>query len=223
LERKDEDMFTEINALAEKYGAKLIVVSKTRPNKQIIEIYNQGQRQFAENRVQDLLEKKDSLPEDIEWHLIGHLQTNKVKYIAPFIAMVHSVDSYKIWKELDQAAFKSNRKIPILLQVKIANEDSKYGFQIEEIESILEQRSHAQLISTPIHGLMGMATFTNDQNQIRAEFKQLKYYFDCLKDKYQDQIPFFNEISMGMSSDYEIALEEGSTMLRIGSTIFDAF
>ena len=220
--RKDEDMFEEINALAHKYGAKLIVVSKTRPDDQILHIYNKGQRLFAENRVQDLIDKRERLPSDIEWHLIGHLQTNKVKYITPFIAMVHSVDSLKVWQELDQSAKKLGREIPVLLQVKIAQEDSKYGFSIDEVNSILDQEWHNRLLSTPVHGLMGMATFTDNQDQIRAEFQRLKRYFEELKQKCKDQLPYFNEISMGMSSDYVLALEEGSTLLRIGSTIFDS-
>jgi len=214
-------MYHKIKDIADKYSAKLIVVSKTRSNQEILGIYKQGQRAFAENRVQSLLEKKSNLPEDIEWHIIGHLQTNKVKQIVPFIAYIHSVDSLKLWKEINKDAQTSNRVIPILFQIKIAEEDSKYGFEYQELLSMLSDDEWKSYTNTRICGVMGMATFTDNDQQVRAEFKQLNSYFNDLKERHFKELFSFEEISMGMSGDYEIALEEGSTMLRIGSILFE--
>jgi len=199
---------------------KLIAVSKTKPNAAILEAYAIGQRIFGENKVQELVNKYESLPKDIEWHMIGHLQTNKVKYIAPFIKLIHGVDSYKLLTEINKQAKKNDRIIDVLLQFYIAKEETKYGFTIEEIQSMLGGLSTNNLANVRITGVMGMASFTEDYEKIRHEFRTLKSYFDLLKQNYFANQASFKEISMGMSGDFEIAIEEGSTMIRIGSTIF---
>lgn len=190
----------------------LVAVSKTKPNELIIEAYGAGQRIFGENKVQELVEKKESLPKDIEWHMIGHLQTNKVKYIAPFVSLIHAVDSKKLIKEINKRAEQNNRVIPCLLQVHIAQEKSKFGLDKDGVIEILK----TDFSNVSIVGLMGMATFTDNKNQIRKEFKYLKDIFDELKESQ----PNFSILSMGMSGDYSIAIEEGSNMVRIGSSIF---
>ncbi len=190
----------------------LVAVSKTKPNELIIEAYVAGQRIFGENKVQELVEKKESLPKDIEWHMIGHLQTNKVKYIAPFVSLIHAVDSKKLIKEINKRAEQNNRVIPCLLQVHIAQEESKFGLDKDGVIEILK----TDFSNVSIVGLMGMATFTDNKNQIRKEFKYLKDIFDELKESQ----PNFSILSMGMSGDYSIAIEEGSNMVRIGSSIF---
>ena len=190
----------------------LVAVSKTKPNELIIEAYGAGQRIFGENKVQELVEKKESLPKDIEWHMIGHLQTNKVKYIAPFVSLIHAVDSKKLIKEINKRAEQNNRVIACLLQVHIAQEESKFGLDKDGIIEILK----TDFPNVSIVGLMGMATFTDNKNQIREEFKYLKDIFDELKESQ----PNFSILSMGMSGDYSIAIEEGSNMVRIGSSIF---
>jgi pyridoxal phosphate enzyme (YggS family) len=190
----------------------LVAVSKTKPNELIIEAYGAGQRIFGENKVQELVEKKESLPKDIEWHMIGHLQTNKVKYIAPFVSLIHAVDSKKLIKEINKRAEQNNRVIPCLLQVHIAQEESKFGLDKDGVIEILK----TDFSNVSIVGLMGMATFTDNKNQIRKEFKYLKDIFDELKESQ----PNFSILSMGMSGDYSIAIEEGSNMVRIGSSIF---
>lgn len=214
-------MYDKINQKIKNYPARLVVVSKTRSLEEIKKIYDLGQRDFGENRVQELMDKKDDLPGDIKWHLIGHLQTNKVKYIAPFAHMIHSVDSRKIWKEINKEAKKNERTIQILLQIKIADEDSKYGFEGDEILELLEKIPADMYSNTEVCGVMGMATFTDDMDQVRGEFKTLKNYFEQIKEKYFKNKDSFKEISMGMSGDYEVALDEGSTMLRVGSIIFE--
>lgn len=190
----------------------LVAVSKTKPNDLILEAYEAGQRIFGENKVQELVEKEQSLPNDIEWHMIGHLQTNKVKYIAPFVSLIHAVDSIKLLEEINKRAKNNNRVIRCLLQLHIAKESSKFGLNKEGILEILESK----FSNVSIVGLMGMATFTSDEKQIREEFKYLKGFYDELK----EQHPGFSILSMGMSGDYEIAIEEGSNMVRIGSSIF---
>jgi pyridoxal phosphate enzyme (YggS family) len=190
----------------------LVAVSKTKPNELIIEAYGAGQRIFGENKVQELVEKEESLPKDIEWHMIGHLQTNKVKYIAPFVSLIHAVDSKKLIKEINKRAEQNNRVIPCLLQVHIAQEESKFGLDKDGVIEILK----TDFSNVSIVGLMGMATFTDNKNQIRKEFKYLKDIFDELKESQ----PNFSILSMGMSGDYSIAIEEGSNMVRIGSSIF---
>lgn len=212
-----------LKTIQEKLAAsntKLVAVSKTKPVEQILDMYHQGQKVFGENRVQELVEKHAQLPKDIEWHLIGHLQTNKVKYIAPFVAMIHAVDSFKLLEEINKQAQKEDRIIPVLLQFRIAEEDSKYGLEISDAVLILESEALTTLENIQICGVMGMATFTHDLQQVRTEFQQLKRYFDLLKTRYFSQDLAFKEISMGMSGDYELAIEEGSTMVRIGSLLF---
>lgn len=199
---------------------KLVAVSKTRSVDDIMEAYNVGQRCFGENRVQEILNKKDLLPSDIEWHLIGHLQTNKVKAVIPFISMIQSVDTFKLLNVINSESQKINRVTDCLLQFYIASEETKSGFSINEITEFLELSEFKNLKNVNICGLMGMATFTSDKNQIRKEFKYLADCLKVLKIKYFPDKPGFKEISMGMSGDYEIALNEGSTIVRIGSLIF---
>ncbi len=190
----------------------LVAVSKTKPNELIIEAYGAGQRIFGENKVQELVEKEESLPKDIEWHMIGHLQTNKVKYIAPFVSLIHAVDSKKLIKEINKRAKQNNRVITCLLQVHIAQEESKFGLDKDGVIEILK----TDFPNVSIVGLMGMATYTDNKNQVRKEFKYLKDSYDELKESQ----PNFSILSMGMSGDYSIAIEEGSNMVRIGSSIF---
>lgn len=201
---------------------KLVAVSKTHSVEEIMEAYQTGQRCFAENKAQELSAKQPLLPSDIEWHFIGHLQSNKVKYIAPFVSLIHSVDSLKLLQVIDKEASKNGRTISCLLQFHIAEEDTKFGLDIEEAEEILESKAYRELKNISIAGIMGMATFTDDYDQVRREFRHLKAIFDQLKGKYFAHDPAFREISMGMSDDYEIAVSEGSTLVRIGSSIFGA-
>ncbi len=199
----------------------LVAVSKTRPNEAILEKYEQEQRIFGENRVQELVQKYETLPKDIEWHLIGHLQKNKVKFIAPFVKMIHSVESTKLLTEINKQAKKHNRVIDCLLQIKIAQEDSKFGMDEAAVLELLNSEQLSGYQNVRIVGVMGMATFTVDKNQVRTEFKRLKTVFDRLKSTFFVEKTYFKEISMGMSGDYSIAIEEGSTMVRIGSLIFN--
>ena len=203
-------------------NVKVVAVSKTKPNVDILEAYNQGQRIFGENKVQDLTQKAEVLPKDIVWHFIGHLQTNKVKYIAPFVSLLHAVDSFKLLKEVNKQAKKNDRKISCLLQFHIATEDSKFGLNMEEAVSILSDVRFEELKNIEIIGVMGMATYTDDEKTIRAEFAKLVSFFNDLKKVFFHEQKSFKEISMGMSGDYQIAIEEGSTMVRIGSSIFGA-
>jgi hypothetical protein len=198
----------------------LIAVSKTKSAEEIKEAYDAGQRLFGENMVQELVDKYESLPKDIKWHLIGHLQTNKVKYITPFISMIQSVDSLKLLQEIDKHAQKSNRVIDCLLQVYIADEETKYGLGFDEVIELLRSEEYAGLSNVRIRGLMGIATNTDNEKQIREEFYELKSFFDGIKQSYFRQDPLFDVLSMGMSSDYKIAIEQGSNMVRLGSTIF---
>jgi PLP dependent protein len=213
-------MIRDINQLCSDYKALLIIVSKHQSIDKIKTLYGMGFRHFAENKVQNLLERKSQLPDDIKWHLIGHLQTNKVKHIIPFIHCIHSVDSLKLWSEIDKQAQLSNKTISVLLQVKIAIEESKYGLKLEEVLEWMRTQQASNFPNTQLIGLMGMATFTDDMSLVRSEFKELKVFFDYLLDKYSPGEQF-KHLSIGMSGDYIIALEEGSTMLRIGSAIFE--
>ncbi len=197
----------------------LIAVSKTKPNEAILELYEKGQRTFGENYVQELVDKYASLPKDIEWHFIGHLQSNKVKYIAPFVECIHSVDSIKLLQEIDKQAFKNNRKIKCLMQFHIAEEDTKFGFDTEGVADI-PFNDILNFKNIEIVGVMGMATFTDNKTQVKREFQTLKRVFDILKTSYLNENPDFKEISMGMSDDYKMAIEEGSSMVRIGSLLF---
>ena len=193
-------------------GVTLVVVSKNKSILNILEAYNNGHRIFGENKVQELVKKAESLPKDINWHMIGHLQSNKVKFIAPFISLIHTVDSFKLLKEINKRAYQNNRIIDCLLQVHIATEKSKFGFNIDEIDNILERSNIFKNIK--IKGLMGMASFTENKIQIKQEFKTLEKIFSRIKKEKQIIL------SMGMSNDYEIAIQEGSNMIRIGSAIF---
>lgn len=199
---------------------KIVAVSKTKPVEDIQAVYNVGNRVFGENKVQELQDKAAVLPKDIEWHAIGHLQTNKVKYIAPFISMIHSVDSLKLMNVIDKEGLKNERIINCLLQVHIAEEETKFGFSADELISLLSENDWKAFKNISICGVMGMASFTDDMDKVRMEFKNLKSIFKKLKADYFDQFEQFKEISMGMSGDYKIAIEEGATMIRIGSTIF---
>jgi pyridoxal phosphate enzyme (YggS family) len=198
----------------------LVAVSKTKPVSDILEAYNSGQKSFGENRVQELLQKKDLLPVDIEWHLIGHLQSNKVKLIVPFISLIHSVDSYKLLKIIDLEASRINRIVDCLLQIHIAEEETKFGFSMDEIFEMTGSEDFRNLNSIRICGLMGMATFTEDEERIHIEFRYLTECFSKLRREYFTEKPWFKEISMGMSEDFKIAIGEGSTIVRIGSLIF---
>lgn len=203
-------------------NVKLVAVSKTKPNSLVIEAYDAGQRIFGENKVQDLAAKQPELPNDIKWHFIGHLQRNKVKFIAPFVDTIHAIDSLKLLKEINKQAVNNNRTINCLLQFHIAEEESKFGFDMQEAEELLNSDDFKTLQNIRISGVMGMATYTDNIDQIRKEFSNLKVYFDKLKSSYFGEKPNFIEISMGMSGDYKVAIEEGSTMIRIGSSIFGA-
>lgn len=196
----------------------LVAVSKTKPNVALIEAYEAGQRIFGENKVQEMTQKWESLPKDIQWHMIGHVQRNKVKYMAEYVDLIHGVDSFRLLKEIDKQAKKHNRTISCLLQMHIAEEETKFGLNEKELLEIINSQDFKILENIKIQGLMGMATFTTDSKQIRKEFKNLKVLFDILK----DELPHSNILSMGMSGDYQIAIEEGSTMVRIGSSIFGA-
>lgn len=207
---------TELNPI----GVKLIAVSKTKPNSAIEEAYAAGQRVFGENTVQELVQKAETLAPDIEWHLIGHLQSNKVKYIAPFISLIHSVDSLKLLAEIDKQAAKNNRVIDCLLQIYIADEDTKYGFDFAEAIELLRSETYQTFKNVRIVGLMGIATYTDNQKKISEEFYELRTLFKGLKESFFKDAPYFKELSMGMSADYPLAIEQGSTMVRLGSTIF---
>tara|TARA_B110000116_G_C16536652_1_gene446783 strand:+ start:25 stop:675 length:651 start_codon:yes stop_codon:yes gene_type:complete len=194
----------------------LVAVSKTKPIADLQEAYNAGQRIFGENKIQEMVEKYDALPKDIEWHMIGHLQSNKVKYMAHFVDLIHGVDKLKTVKEINKQAKKHNRIINCLLQVKIAKEDTKFGFSFDEIKAILTSEETRELQNIKVVGFMGMASFTDDKKQLEEEFSSLKNLFDTLKTKHSS----INILSMGMSGDYQLAIENGSTMIRVGSSIF---
>ncbi|WP_276167104.1 YggS family pyridoxal phosphate-dependent enzyme [Zobellia alginiliquefaciens] len=194
----------------------LVAVSKTKPDEDLMEAYDAGQRIFGENKVQEMVGKWERLPKDIKWHMIGHLQRNKVKYMAEFVDLVHGVDSYRLLSEINKRAKQHNRTIDCLLQIHIAEEDTKFGLNKNELIAILKSDEYLQLKSINVVGLMGMATFTENEEQVRREFQQLKSIFDSIK----PENPQIKILSMGMSGDYRIAIEEGSTMVRIGSSIF---
>jgi len=195
---------------------KLVAISKTKPNEDILEAYRSGQRIFGENKIQEMTDKSEKLPEDIQWHMVGHVQSNKVKYMAPYVSLIHAVDSLKLLKEINKRAKQNDRTIHCLLQIKIAEEDSKFGIDADEAREILASEAYAKMEHVKVIGLMGMATFTDNKDQVRSEFKYLKSVFD----KFQKDVPDLKELSMGMSGDYEIAVDCGSTMVRIGSSIF---
>ena len=203
-------------------NVKLVAVSKTKSKEEILEVYNSGHKIFGENKVQELVKKHDELPKDIEWHFIGHLQSNKVKYIAPFVHLIHGIDSFKLLMEINKEAAKNKRVIPCLLQFYIASEATKSGLSLEKAQQILDSTEFTLMKNIKISGVMGMATFTDDEKQITSEFKMLKTIFDMLKNEYFFDSESFCEISMGMSDDFPLALNEGSTIVRVGSKIFGA-
>lgn len=198
----------------------LVAVSKLNSVDRVMQAYDAGQRIFGENRVQELLPKYEEMPKDIQWHLIGHLQTNKVKFIAPFISMIHSIDSLKLLIEVNKQAKKLDRKIPVLLQFHVAQEETKFGLTLNDAIEILNSDAYKTMENIQIVGVMGMATFTNDSEEVRNEFKRIKAIFNQLQKDFFSNDLNFKEISMGMSHDYEIAIEEGSTIIRVGSKIF---
>lgn len=213
-----EENISKIEAKLQK--AKLIAVTKTKPVPLLLEAYNAGLRRFGENKVQEMVEKYNQLPADIEWHLIGHLQTNKVKYMAPFVNYIHSVDSLKLLSEINKQAAKNERVINCFLQVFIATEETKFGLNPTELLEILESVELKTFENIKITGLMGMASNTDDDQKIASEFENLKQLFDTLKIKYKTKNIEFEELSMGMSSDFEIAIKHGATMVRVGSALF---
>lgn len=194
----------------------LVAVSKTKPVADLMEAYEAGQRIFGENKIQEMTGKFEQMPKDIQWHMIGHVQTNKVKYMAPFVSLVHGIDSLKLLEEIDKQALKNNRTIDCLLQIHIAEEETKFGFDANELDQLLQSEAYKNLKNIKVKGLMGMATFTENQQQIKKEFDFLKSLFD----KYSKAEPAFTILSMGMSGDYKLAISCGSTMVRIGSSIF---
>ncbi len=199
----------------------LIAVTKTHPVEKLMEVYTAGHKIFGENKVQELCDKQEILPKDIAWHLIGHLQSNKVKYIAPFVALIHSVDSFKLLAEIDKQAKKSNRVIDCLLQIFIASEETKFGLDFTEAEQLLSGTEIQALQNIRIVGLMGMASNTSNTAQVKMEFHTLKTFFEAQKHQKSSNVQL-SILSMGMSSDYELAIEEGSNMVRVGSAIFGA-
>tara|TARA_B100000497_G_C7565369_1_gene340882 strand:+ start:212 stop:871 length:660 start_codon:yes stop_codon:yes gene_type:complete len=216
----NKNNWKDISKACESAHTSLVAVSKTRSIGDIKEMYDLGQRIFGENRVQELLDKKDELPQDIEWHLIGHLQRNKVKYIAPFISLIHGVDSLRLLKEINKEAKKNNKLIDCLLQFHIAQEESKFGIPPANAIEFIDNVMGLSLDGLRIRGVMGMASFVDDDVQVIQEFSILKGLYSALKDKYFSTEESFDIISMGMSSDYQLALREGSTMLRVGSKLF---
>ncbi len=214
------DNLKAIKTEIETVDVKLVAVSKTKSNEEILEAYHAGQRIFGENQVQEMAEKHDTLPKDIQWHLVGHLQSNKVKYIAQFISLIQSVDSLKLLVEINKQAKKNNRVIDCLLQIYIADEETKYGLGFDEAVELLESSEFQELENVRIVGLMGIATNTENQKQVKDEFYELKNLFHGIKLAYFRKEDSFKELSMGMSADYKIAIEQGATLVRIGSDIF---
>ena len=210
----------EFEKILSETGCSLVAVSKTKPNELILKAYETGFKDFGENKTQDLVIKRQALPKDIRWHMIGHLQRNKVKYIVDFVYLIHAVDSLKLLKEINKQGAKIDRIVPCLLQVHIASESTKFGLSEEELFALIESRELEEMKHIQIRGLMGMATNTPDKNRIRKEFRHLRSLFNRIKDRYQSPRVDMKELSMGMSGDYEIAIEEGSTIIRVGSAIF---
>jgi len=219
----DQAAFQDLKKYCDQHHVQLVAVSKTKPNEDILSLYENGHRVFGENYVQELVKKQEELPKDIQWHFIGHLQSNKIKYIAPFVTLIHGVDSIKLLRAIDKEAKKCNRIIPCLLQVHVAKEETKFGLDIHELRSAASEiflEKKFQHVS--IAGLMGMASFTEDESVIHSEFQQLKSIFDELRSTYKEHTTHFNTLSMGMSGDYKIAISCGSNMIRVGSVLFGA-
>ena len=203
-------------------NVQLIAVSKLHPASEVAAAYALGQRDFGENWAQEMREKHEILPQDIRWHFIGHLQTNKIKYIIPYVHLIHSIDSFKLLQEVDRQAAKHGRVVGCLLQFHVATEETKFGFSMDECEQMFQSPEFSSLKNVDIKGVMGMASFTDDAAQVRREFQTLHGFFTKLKEEYFSEKADFKEISMGMTSDYPIAIEEGSTMIRVGSALFGA-
>ena len=214
------EKYKQLTYEIESHRAKLVAVSKTKPVEDILSLYQVGQRMFGENKVQEMAEKFALLPKDIEWHMIGHLQTNKVKYIAPFVSLIHSVDSLKLLQEINKQALKNNRIIDCLLQIYIASEETKFGLDHQEVYDLIQSAEYEQLKNIRIGGLMGMASNSSDHDQVDAEFKTLRKLFDELRKTHFANSAAFRHLSMGMSSDYTMALKNGATLIRIGSMLF---
>ena len=212
--------YAEVLKNCQQHQATLVVVSKTRPIERIMELYQWGQRVFAENRVQELLEKAPHLPADIEWHLIGHLQTNKVRSALPYVTCIQSLDRLSLWEKINDEASRLKKTIDCLLEIKIATEETKHGWTMQELEQALREGMREKMQNVNITGVMGMASLTDDMGQVRLEMQTLKSHFQHLKSTYFSDHPDFRIISMGMSGDYLVALEEGSTMVRVGSLVF---
>ena len=215
-----QDNIRHLKASLANTPCRLVAISKTKPTSDILEAYQAGQRMFGENKVQELTNKYEELPKDIEWHMVGHLQRNKVKYIAPFVHLIHSIDTLKLLKEVDKQAEKAGRIIDCLLQVHIAEESSKFGFGLEEIIPLVQSDEFQSFDHIRVVGLMGMATFTEDESQIKREFRSLHALFEQLKTLQLPQNVKMQELSMGMSGDYPLAMSCGSTLIRVGSSIF---
>jgi len=214
-------MYKKLNELCQEKDVILVAVTKTRPVEVIMDFYNQGHRIFGENRVTELVEKHENMPKDIKWHMIGHLQSNKVKYISSFVDLIHSGANFSLLKEINKRSKNSERIIDVLLQLKIGEEDAKSGWNTEELIDSLESNAIQSLEHIRIRGVMGMATFTDDDSKVRTEFAHLKSIFNLIKSKFYSTHDDFDTISMGMSGDYEIAIEEGATMVRIGSLLYN--
>lgn len=212
--------FELLTKTCEIYGATLVAVSKTRSIEEMMTLYAAGQRIFAENRPQEIVAKAPLMPADVQWHLIGHLQTNKVRSILPLVNCIHSLDSARLWEKINEEAQKLNHSVDALLQIKIAQEETKFGWDFHELTNLLLSNRHSSWKNVNIRGVMGMATLTEDEPLVRKEMRQLKFYFDLLKKDYF-RTETFSTISMGMSGDYQIALEEGSNMIRIGTMLFE--
>ena len=212
--------YSDVKSITDKYQATLVAVSKTKPESAILVMYNNGHRDFGENRVQELVDKEETLPKDIRWHMIGHLQKNKVKYIAPFVHLIHSVDSTKLLKTIIKEARKNERCIDVLLQLKIAQEETKYGLEEQELIDIATGDEFCTSPHIQIRGIMAMASFVNDPNQLTTEFNKAKRVFELVKARELSSLGKFDTLSMGMSGDFELAMECGSNMVRVGSLIF---
>ncbi len=215
-----EETLTSLGKELDPYNCQLVAVSKTKPSDMIMEAYQAGQRHFGENKVQELVTKYETLPKDIKWHMIGHLQTNKVKYIAPFVHLIHAVDSEKLLNTINKEAAKNDRVIDCLLQIRIASEETKFGMNAPEAITLLDKVYAGEFAHIKITGLMGMATNTYNEEQVSTEFGELKKLKSELSKTYQNDYVHLRELSIGMSGDYKLALEQGSTMVRIGSSIF---
>lgn len=212
--------YNTIAKVAKENHATIVAVSKTKPIEDILEAYNFGVRDFGENKINELLEKQKQLPSDIKWHLIGHLQSNKVKQIVPFIYLIHSVDSISLLEKINNEAVKINKVVAVLLQIHIAQEEHKYGFNLNVVEEYFKENKFKEFQNVQICGFMGMATYTENKSQIQKEFSTLNNLFKKIKNDYSNKYPHFKILSMGMSGDYTIALENGSNMIRVGSSIF---